>query len=524
MSHGLFERALASLIVVGLGLLAPACHESAEAPETPICCTASDCEPTGQRCNVESCVCEVIPCGRAPGKADLCPNGTYCKLSSGLTGTCSLSECADFFGGVCASGMKCAPMNSHAYACIANGTGVAGSGCVDDGDCGAGLLCHDELCAAPDCSPRTSAAACSITGHVCDGWARDEEALDVGLCIEPCTAFSSGACGVDEWCFPDHADPANGVIAGRCVADTGSVQVGGDCESDAQCDAGLGCVGPLGLATCRTLCDWNAGPGEIGATCVAPADCVPIARPSGSLEPIGFCSASCRAFTSGECEPGDWCFPDRRDTATGDLFGTCLPGGGTVDRGGSCSAGPGVCADNLVCVGLSATATCRTLCDVEATASTPGATCTGQEFCADLYVDVGGAPVKAVYGACLSGCDYDLQIACVDTSKDCVPGELAASIDDLCVSTPNLPEFGDCTAAGLEEQDYCNATSGCYDFYTAQGPPWCQGVRCYELCRKSVQALGTTHHPDCTRPDALCYGILGTTEFGVCTPLTGDCN
>jgi hypothetical protein len=158
------------------------------------------------------------------------------------------------------------------------------------------------------------------------------------------------------------------------------------------------------------------------------------------------------------------------------------------------------------------------LCDTQATPSTPGATCTAQEACTELYVDVGGSPVKAVYGACLPGCDYDAHRACVDTAKDCIPGELALSTGDLCVDTPNLPEFDDCTGAGLSEQAFCNATSGCYDIETARGPPWPVGVRCFELCRASVQALDTTNHPDCTRATALCVAYVATTAFGICAP------
>jgi hypothetical protein len=505
------------LILVVMALTGVRCKDDAP-PEPSACCTAADCEPQRQRCNDTSCACEPIPCGREPGRADLCPIGTYCKLAVGLTGVCVESECSDFFVGECGAGMKCAPMNSHAYACEVNGTGVAGSGCVDDGDCGADLLCYREECTAPDCSPRGTSALCVAEGHICQRWDVAGEDLDVGECIEPCTAFQAGACPQDQWCYPEHPDSGTGLIAGRCVPDAGSIRQGGACADDVVCDRGLACIGPPGLSTCQTLCDWNAAPGEVGYTCVPPADCVPTARPSGTLEQYGFCSLSCQAFVVGQCEPGDWCFPDRRDHTSGDLYGVCLPGGGTVDNGGSCAAGASLCADNLACVGSDATAVCRTICDTEAASSAPGATCTSEEACTELYVDVGGAPIKAVYGACLPGCDYDAHRTCVDTSKDCIPGELALSATDLCVVTPNLAEFADCTPAGLAERAFCNATSGCYDIYTGRGPPWPEGVRCFELCRADVQALDTTNHPDCTRATARCVAYLGTIEFGICAP------
>lgn len=104
---------------------------------------------------------------------------------------------------------------------------------------------------------------------------------------------------------------------------------------------------------------------------------------------------------------------------------------------------------------------------------------------------------------------------CSFTDKTCFMGELITSPpQDLCIDTPDtdpfpLPEFADCLAAGLLRGVPCGPSSLCVQL--APGD-----VQCRDLCATSEGAFGTTNHPDCRRPEAVCADALFHPDFGLC--------
>lgn len=311
------------------------CGGGADAdPESPTCCTDASCAATAQTCNTTSCACENIACARPAGEPELCPAGAFCRFDDGVTGLCTSSECQDFFTGACGAELGCRPQSSDAYACEPVGEGGVDEPCLGDVDCAYGLLCADERCLEPDCSAVSDVAPCVGADQICRAIVRNGESLDVGLCVEPCTAFYGGGCTGGAWCWPDRRNGETHRLDGHCVTDAGALPVDGSRTSHRDCDADLGCFGPPGRERCRALCDWQAVPGAPGS-CEAGAECLPLLRPSGSARDYGYCTDGCRAFLAGECPVGDWCFPELRNNLTGGLEGSCLPGGGSVAQGGA---------------------------------------------------------------------------------------------------------------------------------------------------------------------------------------------
>ena len=84
---------------------------------------------------------------------------------------------------------------------------------------------------------------------------------------------------------------------------------------------------------------------------------------------------------------------------------------------------------------------------------------------------------------------------------------------DLCLNTPDtdpfpLPEFADCLAVGLRRSSPCGPSSMCIQL--APGD-----VQCRDLCAISEGAIGTSNHPDCRRPAAVCTDAFHP-DFGLC--------
>ena len=103
---------------------------------------------------------------------------------------------------------------------------------------------------------------------------------------------------------------------------------------------------------------------------------------------------------------------------------------------------------------------------------------------------------------------------CSFGDQTCFMGELLGEPPvDLCLATPDLDpfplaEFADCTAAGLLRLSPCGPSSICVQ--VAPGD-----VQCRDLCATSEGAIGTTDHPDCRRPEAVCSDAFHP-DFGLC--------
>lgn len=323
--------------------------------------------------------------------------------------------------------------------------------------------------------------------------------------VTPCAPFMSGAeCAAGEWCFPDPAD----ADMGGCFA-AGSAAAGAACEMLTDCVTDHGCVG----GTCERLCD-----PDVSGQCGASEVCSRLAATDGTALAIGACLPGCTAWepdaTTAGCEAMEWCAPDG---LTPDL-GRCRDGTGTGADGAACGTGMPACAPGNFCLGAAdGGATCSPVCKPGATAGMPGGdVCEGGEACFPLVRVADGVSLET--GSCGPTCDYDAETACADSTRTCAPGELFESVPDRCINIASpLNEGDDCAAASLEAGATCGATSACLES-AALGMT---GVRCYELCRTTEGAIGSSAHPDCTRAAAVCTMIAADLPFGICGAAAG---
>ena len=273
------------------------------------------CGP-GELCGIDApqrcgpALCEPLDAATAcAGKCGLTSNGCGNEVAGGVI-DCTLDfacppgeSCGG--GGVanqCGAGVSCQPLSAET-ACGTRECGAAGDGCgdaYDCGDCSAGELCRDGVCAAPSCTPASPAVACAgkecgRVGDGCGGFVdcntcapgeqcgvREAFQCDGAACIgatavEACAGKQCGlvydGCGVlPENTFDcavvngDGACP-DGELCGVLAPFQCDVLVPGSCVPDATTCAGLG---------------WACG--KAVDSCGGVHDCTTEGRACGSLE------------------------------------------------------------------------------------------------------------------------------------------------------------------------------------------------------------------------------------------------
>ncbi len=211
------------------------------------------------------------------------------------------------------------------------------TGCVSDGDCGAGL-CRRDVYACTECA---TSADCPADKPVCS---------DKKRCV---------SCGEDSDCAypgPGYCD----VARGACV----------HCKVDAHCGTGLRCGldGTCTGAKNAQMCDPETGPAcDVGLMCVT----------VGGTQQM--CLRACDLYTN-TCTGGEICV---KLTFTGSAalvfeggapVGVCLPPfQGLRGYGEPCNNN---CQPNLACTADSpAQSTCKAYCDPQAPLCAPGLSC-----------------------------------------------------------------------------------------------------------------------------------------------------
>ena len=329
--------------------------------------------------------------------------------------------------------------------------------CVDraDNDGDGRFDCDDEGCAgSPDCR--------DVGGGDAGTDMRDAGAdPEVGnLCVPPVGL----ECDEGTWCVPNPAMEG----LGNCEL-FGPGEHGDECVVQADCAAPMICVE---TGVCRRSC----------AVATAERDCATVTADSCTLLPggalVGWCDRFCTVFGNDPaCPAGEWC------------DGRCRPVGAGME-GDTCGRGFPLCGVGLGCRNDE----CAPRCAPGATPGSAGDTCEGSDLC---------------FGFCAPACDYDGARTCPDPEDVCLPVE-AFGVGDHCRRLEvDLSPGESCNDAGLAPGDFCGAFRLCLG-----GEP----SLCADLCRPSVQAYGTTAHPDCGDVRATC------TDSGVPDLAYGYCD
>ena len=503
------------------------------------------------------------------------PDGFLClELSepdpeTGKTGACA-QTCEGFFNDTCPIDAACMPKNIFDVAkdiCVPAGTVAEGEDCQGLLDCQKGLVCVG-VCVAPDCSPITTAKSCAEANEVCDGLTlTDGTRLDIGFCFQPCDGFATpSTCDSGEWCSPGQTKE-NGKFPGSCVAGGGSKGPGAACTANTECADGSFCFGDgSGGGACGVLCDstltTNTGPGACGEG----QGCgnLVIENEDGETEELdlGTCVEAC------DFDGGDAC---------NDTTDTCIPGeirGGTFDSCGNtpskdpyatCTAAEEFqyCNSTSLCMELAGSGydgyVCHQLCRFAegAAGSLDHKDCGGEaggKVCATRFSEtfpvgvcttVDCDPTQTDSGACEAtegcrlisadndqagqcqpACNYDDAASTCADGKQCYAGEILGffqAIDgisgdfcddlkpDAATRWPLNPGEACDTTNKIEEFELCGPLAMCLEISQAA-----TGVRCYEFCRSSEKAFGSTAHPDCNSPTQTCTAVFQSTELGVC--------
>jgi len=230
-----------------------------------------------------------------------------CEGSDCLGGCSADDDCDD--APACALDWDCAHLGpgmvcDEAGECVADdGPCPDGAcGCVEDSECGEGLLCMGSLCTDPadlcvfdfECGADSLCidSACHMTctcdcpaGQSCvDGICLDARGLDECVYDEDCGAGS--AC-VDAACHPtciddDGCGQGETCASGVCLASTAPERecaVDGDCETDMICGRGacrLPCVADVNCRQGATICGdegFCLYQSELDAQCIRAEDC-----------------------------------------------------------------------------------------------------------------------------------------------------------------------------------------------------------------------------------------------------------
>ena len=522
------------------------CNTSTCQCEAPACCTQAECSFWGQDCNTTSCQCEDPVCtvvGEVCDPFASQPSGWTCVDDGFFGGTCAEScttvggdsctpgsvclssvcepsDCTHFFYDDCGLSDKCVPVGNDAYFCFTAGYGAEGSACTSHSDCDFGLLCVGSVCTAPNCTALSSMETCA-TGN-CAGWWIGSDPVDVGICDNTCLAFDSSVCPAGQFCDPGTRDVGTGEIMGACAQSGGGTAQPGTLCTNANaattCVDSAVCINTGTQDECVTRCDPDSATTGLGA-CAVGEHCGGVVDGTGNALDWGICLADCAPWLSDPVAAGclstEVCDPDWYTRG----IGACgAPSTGLALLSEACdnNTPATTCEQGLLCVG----GTCETLCDPAATGTEPGQ-CGAGLGCSGLVINQGGVDIDLAIGMCVPSCGFvhgdrfNPTIPCPG-SEICQPGELAGTLFDYCQSSynaaftaPPLAEGATCPVG--TEWSFCRPGGACVDLTGVT-----VGLECREFCLTSNGAFGSSAHPDCSNPAAICLDAFGATDLGVC--------
>ncbi|MEO0460186.1 MAG: DUF4215 domain-containing protein [Myxococcota bacterium] len=458
------------------------------------------------------------PAGSGTGSAQC---STSCTLNDGQT--CNTDGSGETGSASCASGICDAsedPDTCEAANVCGNSVLESGEGC-DDGNttggdgCSATCRIEDGGACNGDGSGETGSASCASgicdasedpdtceaadvcgnsvleTGEACD----DGNTTAGDGCTETCTIENGGTCSNDADCDSGLCSPLGG---GTCVApDTcgnGVLESGEGCDDGTGSPAGSG----TGSAQCSTSCTLNDGQacnadtaGEVGAASCASGICDASEDPD-TCESANSCGNG--AVETGEsCDDGntltgdgctDGCLREDGESCTGNddcasggcASMVCVPtnvcGNGLLEAGEGCDDGATVsgdgCSDGCLIEDGGA-------CNQDSSGATDGASC-ASGVCDSTET----TPTCEPAGVCGNGAS--------EAGEECDTGEASATCDADCT----LAECGDgqisplagedCDDENTEAGDGCGLTCTAEPGYSCTGEP----SSCVEVCGDTV--------------------------------------
>lgn len=455
-----------------------------------------------------------LPCNvESVGTQGDCNAGQLCTFTSDGKQAACLDPCTPFAEpSPCGDGDWCYPMPHASFTagvavpglCLPAGEYTEGVRC-SGGGCGLGLLCSsparnalDTYHCEPACDP---AATVGQPGACATGESCITEVEGRGYCARHCDPFGqTNPCPTGEWCYPFHTQPGSiSGVEGRCVK-TGKHPRGATCTIG-ECDVGLKCARAAlpaqdGSVTCQPICDPNAAAAcPEGEVCIAE-------RVAGRAPSVGTCQKSCQASESDPCKAGcasnEWCAPASLEPNSG----VCVLVG-TQATGATCNStkrcGPrDICQPKAPGADSVFDSVCQRTC-VLSENGVDSINCQAGEICVADRLQ--GA--WTTYGICRGVCDHDNAVPCARAAETCVTGAILPQGRDACY------DLGDvwCAVYGYGGEA-CGATKVCtVDLVFAE---------CTEICRVSRGAIGTDHHPDCSRATSTCDEITPGLAYGAC--------
>jgi hypothetical protein len=236
-------------------------------------------------------------------------------------------------------------------------TGFAGRACLDNADCGGGLVCLSESgISGGYCTLKCIADSHCGEGAHCVGAAQSPN--NEGLCMPLCTA-DADCRGTGFACYDSDADGRK-----ECwLSADGDLAIGSPCDADQACSGGIHgyCLVETEFkwadGYCTKECTTNADCGT-GAHCGVSGACYAnyCDRPDYVLDDTDDDGiAECVAGATGQASIGATC-ADVNDCAGG-RWGLCIPEtSGGLAKGGyctlGCGAGQGECTTGSTCLEL----------------------------------------------------------------------------------------------------------------------------------------------------------------------------
>lgn len=497
------------------------------------CATDTDC-PRGSVCR------EDATCDLGPEEGEACTPAGTCAPGFACAGEICRAVC-DVYAPACPTGTACGLLARNGRAVMQNGKPLAacmdlGTGvgpelpCSDNAPCRPGLFCVPDSATGgtckPFCPPGGQAETCA-SGDVCVGVPLGEGGEDVGVCTADdtwLTACSTDAdCDAGLGCMPFVED---GLLVGRCQFSSGTAAVLEGCDADLDCRSDfclpLGDTGPEGY--CFGACTTDADCGGAGI-CIE----YTFNLPDGGTATMPGCRAGCTL--DADCAPfgpATVCGIGVRDQQ---LVGLCTGRSGPLDGGDACTdddaCGTGLCFDNATDTTPADAGFCLGNC-------TADDDCGPNTFCRDAALNVGSAtdPVFDVghicwggacerHGDCPAGWTCDLETDPADTENQlrtsCFPAQGDGEAGSACASADCAT--GICfpfASAGAVYEDCSNGRNDDTDFLADCADPDCaRTAACLtggEACTGGVDEDGDglidCRDPDC-RQTAACVEICG---------------